>query len=114
MTPGHKLVLLLIMAVTLVLASPTSNPSTGKLLARASGGTYLTCASHASNSAIAVSQSNIAMFASSHSDKPKQIRVYWYASRFSFVLHNTNPVYRHVVYHDESRQSFTGSRCTPY
>ncbi|KAF8596677.1 hypothetical protein BDV93DRAFT_527895 [Ceratobasidium sp. AG-I] len=78
MNLAHKLVLFLATALTLVLASPTFDPSTGGLLARASGGVNLTCASHASKDAIAASQSNIALFASSHSDKPKQINVYWH------------------------------------
>ncbi|KAF8596676.1 hypothetical protein BDV93DRAFT_610751 [Ceratobasidium sp. AG-I] len=74
----HKLVLFLVTALTLVLALPRSDSLTGELLARTQGGVNLTCASHASQDAIAASQSSITLFSSSKSQKPRRIRIYWH------------------------------------
>ncbi|KAF8594708.1 hypothetical protein BDV93DRAFT_159429 [Ceratobasidium sp. AG-I] len=74
----HKLVLFLATALTLVLAAPTSDPSTGDLPSRIQGGVNLNCASHVSQSAISASRSNLTQFASSYSHKPRRIRIYWH------------------------------------
>ncbi|KAF8597729.1 hypothetical protein BDV93DRAFT_360398 [Ceratobasidium sp. AG-I] len=92
MTLIHKLVLFLVTALTLALASPTSDPSTGKLLARAQGGMNLTCGSQASESVVAAADLKITQFAAKCSDKPREIRVYW-----------------HVLYEDPT---FTGGLLT--
>ncbi|KAF8597722.1 hypothetical protein BDV93DRAFT_562048 [Ceratobasidium sp. AG-I] len=73
----HKFVLFLVTALSLALASPTSDPSIGKLLARAQGGVNLTCGSHASESVVAAADLNITQFAK-YSDKPREIRIYWH------------------------------------
>lgn len=98
MTLFHKLVLFLVTALSLVLASPTSDPSTADLLARAQGGVQLGCGAEASDDAFAASKSNFTQFASKYSHKSRKIRVYWYASCFLFVWFNTHSDYRHVVY----------------
>ncbi|KAF8593370.1 hypothetical protein BDV93DRAFT_529885, partial [Ceratobasidium sp. AG-I] len=88
----HKLILFLVTALSLVLASPTSDPSTADLLARAQGGVQLGCGTEASDDAFAASKSNFTQFASKYSHKSRKIRVYW-----------------HVVY---STQSFNGGFLT--
>ncbi|KAF8596679.1 hypothetical protein BDV93DRAFT_610753 [Ceratobasidium sp. AG-I] len=74
----HKFVLLLVAALTLVLASPTSDTLSTDLLTRAQGEVNLGCGTHASQSAIAAAQSKLTLFASSYSHKPRQIRIYWH------------------------------------
>ncbi|KAF8597695.1 hypothetical protein BDV93DRAFT_610229 [Ceratobasidium sp. AG-I] len=92
MTFIHKLVLFLVTALSLALASPTSDPSTADLLARAQGGVQLGCGTEASDDAFAASKSNFTQFASKYSHKSRKIRVYW-----------------HVVY---NTQSFNGGYLT--
>ncbi|KAF8594691.1 hypothetical protein BDV93DRAFT_529136, partial [Ceratobasidium sp. AG-I] len=78
MTLVHKLVLFLVTALSLVVASPTSDPSTGDLLARAQGGVKLGCASKVSDDGFAASKSNFTQFASKYPHKSRKIRVYWH------------------------------------
>lgn len=79
MTFIRSLALLLVTALMLALASPTSDPLTGELLARSNGGPNLDCGSHASHSAITHSQSNITTVGHVQPDLAKPIRIYWYA-----------------------------------
>ncbi|KAF8599974.1 hypothetical protein BDV93DRAFT_559797 [Ceratobasidium sp. AG-I] len=72
----RNLVLFLTTTLTLVLASPTSDPSTGEPLARARAA--LKCGSHASPSAIAASQSNITAFGNVHPQIANPIPIYWH------------------------------------
>ncbi|KAF8596678.1 hypothetical protein BDV93DRAFT_563075 [Ceratobasidium sp. AG-I] len=73
----HKFVLLFVTTLALVLAYPTSDSSIGDILARTHGGISLSCGTHASQSAVAASQSNITLTAS-YSHKPRRIRIYWH------------------------------------
>lgn len=79
MTFIRNLVLLLATALMLVLASPTSDPLTRELLARAQGEPNLDCGSHASESAIASSKSNVTAFDDIQPELTKPIHIHWYA-----------------------------------
>ncbi|KAF8597725.1 hypothetical protein BDV93DRAFT_479172 [Ceratobasidium sp. AG-I] len=77
----HRLILFLVAASTLVLASPSPVTWTGDLLAR--GKVNLGCGSHAPTSAFLDPQLNIPRFSASSCCQPRQIRIYWY------VIYNT-------------------------
>ncbi|KAF8594661.1 hypothetical protein BDV93DRAFT_611780, partial [Ceratobasidium sp. AG-I] len=72
----RNVVLFLTAAATLVLASPTSDPLTGEPLARVPA--TLDCGSHASQSDIANSQSNITAFGGIRPLIARPIPLYWH------------------------------------